>query len=202
MRISVSHQRRQIGGNLPHFRGYRQDGGFLPGLALGAYLLHRRSQQGGELAVFRGAREYQYGRGIGNILRSVGKVMGPLARRYGPSVLKIGKKFVKHAIRAREQGATWGEAAREGLGPAAKSAMKELSNAVSPPDTLQDPHFEGGDNELVQKAKQAGNGILIRQRMRRHQRGAGGGGGHGPSRMVFKQLTRSDRSGRPTHYNF
>ena len=131
MRIRITTTRRQIGGSLPVFRGQRQ--------------------VGGELAIFRGARDYQYGRGIGNILRSMGKVLGPIARKYGPSVLKIGKKFVKHAIRAREQGASWGDAAKEGVLPAAKTALKEVGNPMQ-------------EEEDEMKVNQSESGLLRNRR--------------------------------------
>ena len=165
MRIHAPHYRRQIGGSLSIFRGARR-------------------QDGGALAIFKGAKEYQYGRGIGSILKSVGKVVGPLARKYGPSVLKIGKKFVKHAIRAREAGSSWGDAAKEGLLPAAKTAFKEASEPSDMP---------------LEETEQKGSGLLwMRHRSKKNQRGGGGARG----RLVFKDLLKRDCDNRPTHYNF
>ena len=60
-----------------------------------------RQTGGGDIAVFRGAHRYQYGNGIGDILRGAWKFVVPLAMRAGKTLFKVGAQAMKEGSYAR-----------------------------------------------------------------------------------------------------
>jgi hypothetical protein len=164
MRIPANSYHRQFGGNLPVYRAYRQ--------------------VGGGVVVYRGMRDTQYGRGIADILRSIGKFAAPLVRKAVPVVLKTGKKLVKAAIKNREEGASWGESFNRGLAPAARTALKEIKTEEDAADDAS--NTQKGSGRVYAARKMMGYGCAKR----------------GGRRKLYKDLLKCDVDGRPTHFNF
>jgi hypothetical protein len=167
MRIvtSFNQPRVQFGGGyaMPVFRGHRQ--------------------YGGDIAVFRGAREYQYGRGFGDVLKSIGRFAAPLLKKALPVVLKTGKKLVKHVIQNRESGQSWGQSFREAAPYAGYSVLKEMTPAEQEAQNKNVSETQTGKG--CRRRQFGGRSDLIRRRVYKRQR-----------------LIDVDIDGRRTHYNF
>jgi hypothetical protein len=82
----------------------------------------KQRQSGGQLPVFRGSRHEQDGAGLGDILRTVLRVEGPIARRAAPIVMKGATTFARSAMRAHQEGIPLGEALKQAVGPAVSNA--------------------------------------------------------------------------------
>ena len=146
-------------------------------------LQYRPRQIGaGRINVFRGVLDYQQGRGLGGVLRTVGKALAPFARKALPAAVKATKKLLKTAIQNRERGQAWSAGFREGLAPAALKALKSAS-----PTTYDDPE---SDTE-----PQTGKGRQ-RKTKKKSQKQTGRG------LYKLKKLLKTDVNGKQNFFNF
>ena len=122
------------------------------------YLQYYKAQSGGQLPAFHGARRGQYGAGLGDILRGLFRTVFPIAMRGASS-------FLSETLRAKDNGAGWGAAAKSALAPAGETL---LTNAVDAFNKKQN----------TENTEQTGNGTRRRRRRRRtlQQTGCGRGG--------------------------
>jgi hypothetical protein len=86
-----------------------------------SFLRYYESQRGGEIPVFRGG---QQGEGLGDILRGILRFIAPIALR-GIS------KFAGTTLKAREQGASWKDAAKGAIAPTLGSIAKDVMGNFS-----------------------------------------------------------------------
>jgi hypothetical protein len=87
----------------------------------GNFLQYYEKQRGGEIPVFRGG---QQGDGLGDILRGILRFIAPIALR-GVS------KFAGSTLKAREQGASWKDAAKGAIAPTLGAIAKDVLGNVS-----------------------------------------------------------------------
>ena len=82
------------------------------------------SQKGGDFPVFKGARYHQYGSGFGDILRGILRFVMPVLTRGAAT-------FLGDVVQKRDQGSTWGDAAKSAIKPTAMSVLNEATNQTA-----------------------------------------------------------------------
>lgn len=85
-----------------------------------SYLHHY--QVGSGMPVFRGA-DYQYGNGLGNILRSVGRFLLPL-------LTGAASQFISSTAEGLNRGQTFKESAKQSIGPTLSGTVGALGTSI------------------------------------------------------------------------
>ncbi len=131
----------------PLYTGWKKTDKLIHDLAMersAAYCRYYRAKSGGEIPVFRGGR--QSGEGLGDILRSVLRVVFPIVLR------GIGT-FAGHTLDAHQKGATLKDAAKSAINPTLSSVTSGFTeqfrgNAQSGSGmrSIQHMNPEGGES--------------------------------------------------------
>jgi hypothetical protein len=170
-----------------------------------AYIRYYKQQRqsGGQLPVFRGSRHEQDGAGLGDILRSIFRVVAPIARRVAPILLKGATTFASNAIRAHKAGVPLGDALKQAVGPAVNDAT----------DVGLQQSAGGRRRRAATKRKAAaaslvgGGGVAKKRRRTAKQRKPQAGAGKTPKRRrakkviggggkVYKRRAKKQKGGR------
>ena len=89
-----------------------------------SYLQYYNTQTGGQLPVFHGARRMQSGSGLGDILRGIFRTVFPIAAH------GLGT-FLNEAVRRKDAGNSWKDAAKGAIGPTAETVASRAVTAVT-----------------------------------------------------------------------
>ena len=89
-----------------------------------SYLEYYNTQTGGQLPVFHGARRMQSGSGLGDILRGLFRTVFPIAAH------GLGT-FLNEAVRRKDAGNSWKDAAKGAIGPTAETVATRAVTAVT-----------------------------------------------------------------------
>lgn len=90
------------------------------------FLKHYERQIGGGFPVFRGS-DVQYGGGLGQILRSVGRFLLPI---FAPVAASAATNFVKSAADNLSSGRSFGDSAKQSLRSTLATAVGDLGDNI------------------------------------------------------------------------
>jgi len=104
----------------------------IPDARAEAYISVFRDQRGGKLPVFEGLGRYQSGQGIGDIFRGIW-------RRVVPIALNVGKAALNAFSGAQDEGASFKDAFKATLRPAASAAVRSTVQEIERVQKAREP---------------------------------------------------------------
>ena len=151
----------------------------------------RQYGEGANIPVFSGSHRYQYGQGVGDVLRGIWRFFRPVAIKGAQTLLKAGSEAIKDGATVKD---VLKSTIKPTIGALLGATAEQMANRLSDEKSMAAPPPGPALEATLPPAPQTGSGKRKRKRTPSVYKARGG--------RSFSSTYRNNRGPKPIRYNF